>query len=238
MRLLILAVTCLSASQHTLFGTTAFTFDLNASYITSAGVYKPDGTLVRTLWRKVAYGPGSTTRTWDDKDDGGKLLPVGHYQIKVLYHNTQYIFDGMIGNTSSPSAGRSVFYGSNSMHNLAIAGNSAFYANGINEGRHTMHYFNTTNPGQQTDIGHPDYLMAFDQVAADEDHVYFGGRNSGFNPNWGGYYTFVTAFRTTVDPVTGTFPPLIFAAGVARNTNLPPNSINPEDYNRVLAEHH
>ena len=234
-RILILAL--LVASQPTLFGTTTFTFNLDGSYATSAGVFKPDGTLIRTLWRKVAYGPGPTTRTWDDRDDGGNLAPAGNYEIRVLFHNTQYVFDGMIGNSSSPSSGTGVFHGMTGMHNLAISGTSAFFANGLNEGRSTMHFFDITNPYQQMDVGHKDYLIGFDQVAADENTVYFGCRNSGFDPRWrdvvpgaSGYYTFVTAFSTTLDLPTAVFPGITFPYGVALNTNRPPGNINPEDH--------
>jgi hypothetical protein len=243
-RLLISTVICLLTSRHSLYaaeGPTTFTFTLDTTYVTSAGAYKPDGTLVRTLWRKVSYGPGPITRTWDNRDDHGNLVPAGNYQIKVLYHNTQYVFDGMIGNTSSPSSGTSVFYGGQGIHNLAITGNCAFFANGVNEGRQTTHYFDTTNMGQQIDIGHKDAFIGFDQVAADDNYVYFGGRAPGFNPHWNpppglqGYYTFVVRFSTTFDTALALFPPVPFPTppmgeGVTLNTNHQPGVLDPNDH--------
>ena len=237
------------ATQSVVYGTggTTFTFNLNGTYTTSAGVYQPDGTLVRTLWRKVAFGPGLTTRTWDNKDDAGTLMPAGNYQIKVLYHNTQYVFDGMIGNTSSPSSGTSVFHGIQAIHNLAITGTSAFFVNGVDEGRQTMHYFNTDNMGQQIDVGHKDFHVGFDQVAADENKVYFACGNRGFIADWppanlpggdplgDGYHTFVVAFDATFDSASGVFDARPFplppaGGGVNLNTDRPPGDIVPSDY--------
>jgi hypothetical protein len=67
----------IQSNTGTALSPTTFTFDLDGSYKTSAGVYKPDGTLVRTLWRNVIYGPGATTRTWDRNDDNGAAVPRG-----------------------------------------------------------------------------------------------------------------------------------------------------------------
>ena len=195
----------------------------------------------------MTFGPGPITRTWDNKDDEGILVPAGNYQIKVLYHNTQYVFDGMIGNTSSPSSGTSVFHGIQGIHNLAITGTSAFFANGVDEGRQTMHYFNTANPSQQIDIGHKDSWVGFDQVAVDENRVYFACGNRGFIPDWpphnlsggdplgDGYHTFVAAFNATFNSASGVFDAVLFppppaGGGVTLNSNLPPGVINSNDY--------
>jgi|GEM_PF-713942 len=246
-RLLIFTVLYFLACRQALYATsgdTTFTFTLDGTYTTSAGVYKPDGTLVRTLWRKVAYGSGSTTRTWDNRDDDGNPVPAGNYAIRLLYHNTQYLFDGMVGNTSSPSFGTSVFHGMQGIHNLAITGNSAFFANGIDEGRQTMHYFDTNNRGQQIDIGHKDSYVGFDQVAADENKVYFACGQHGFIADWppanlpggdplgDGYHTFVVAFSTTVSPLSAVFDAIPFPtpAGINLNTNLPPGTTNSNDH--------
>lgn len=184
------------SDAHALFGT-KFTFTLDAPYTTSAGVYKPDGTLIRTLWRKVNYGPGTISRSWDGKDDFAIPVASGNYQIKVLYHNTQYVLDGMIGNTSDPSFGPTVHSNLTAIQNLAIDGDRAFYAVGTNEGRSSMHYFSTLTPNRQIDIGHKETFAIFDQVATDGNLVYFGARHSGFNPNTGHYHTFVTAFNAS-----------------------------------------
>ncbi len=47
----------------------AFSFSLPAPANTSAGVFKADGTLVRTLWSTVRYAAGAHTEFWDGSDD-------------------------------------------------------------------------------------------------------------------------------------------------------------------------
>src|SRR5207237_6344948 len=64
---------------------TRFSFTLDSQYQTSAGVYKPDGTLIRTLWRKVLYGPGTTVRSWDGNEDSGVSAAPGSYEVRLLY---------------------------------------------------------------------------------------------------------------------------------------------------------
>ncbi len=63
----------LSAAQ----AATSFTFTLPIPARTSAGVYRPDGTLLRTLWNEEPFRAGSHTATWDDKDDAGNALGAG-----------------------------------------------------------------------------------------------------------------------------------------------------------------
>lgn len=77
--------------------TTTFTFNLDSAYKTSAGIFKSDGTLIRTLWRNATYGPGPTTRTWDGNDDNGAAVPSGSYQVKLLYHSVQYVGMALLG---------------------------------------------------------------------------------------------------------------------------------------------
>lgn len=82
-----------------------FTFTLDGSYQTSAGVYDLSGRLIRTLWSNSYYSAGTFTSTWDGNDDYGIPQASGNYEIRLLQHNVQYIFDGAIGNTSSTQVG-------------------------------------------------------------------------------------------------------------------------------------
>ena len=127
-----------------------FTFTLDNKYKTSAGVYKSDGTLVRTLWRKVKYDAGTHGASWDGLDDDGKTAPASNYQIKLLYHNMQYEWEGAIGNTSNAQSGATVHHGFYPMRDLAIADNNAFYTTGYNEGQFSFHRFDIKNPQQVT----------------------------------------------------------------------------------------
>jgi hypothetical protein len=76
-----------------------FTFTLTSNITTSAGVYTPDGTMVRTLWRGRFYKAGTYTHVWDGKDDFGVAQTAGTYNIRVLANNLKYDWDGTIGNT-------------------------------------------------------------------------------------------------------------------------------------------
>src|SRR6476660_5255774 len=90
---LFLAPTC-ATSQ-----TGSFTFILASPARTSAGVYKKDSTLVRTLWADRTYAAGTYTDYWDGKDDYGNNIssPDKTYDIKILTSNVKYNWDGIIG---------------------------------------------------------------------------------------------------------------------------------------------
>ena len=73
--------------QTSITETNPFTFNLSSSASTSAGVFKTDGTLVRTLWSAVNFNAGEHTENWDGLLDDGSPAMVGTYQIKVLSNN-------------------------------------------------------------------------------------------------------------------------------------------------------
>jgi hypothetical protein len=126
---------------------TPFTFTLDEPCKTSAGVFLPDGTLVRTLWNKVRYyAPGTYSAVWDGLDNNSNAAPTGKYQIKVLQHNTEYIWDGAIGNTSQANYGPTVHSAFYTMHGMAISGSNAYYTTGYQEGRCLFNNFSTNNP--------------------------------------------------------------------------------------------
>jgi hypothetical protein len=126
--------------------TTAFTFVLDEPCKTSAGVYAPDGTLVRTLWSKVRYAAGTNTAVWDGFDDNTNAVPAGTYQIRILQHNTEYVWDGAVGNSSAEISGPTVHRGFWPMRDMAISGTNAFYVSGYNEGMYDFRSFATTDP--------------------------------------------------------------------------------------------
>ena len=156
---------------------TKFEFTLDASYQTSAGVFS-DGKLIRTLWRKVRYGPGSFSYCWDGKDDNGSPVTGGPFEIRLLYHTVQYVWDGVIGNTSSASSGSTPHRGSTFMQSLAIAGSNAFYAIGECEGFNPVSQFNTTSDQSRTSVLAPDALTNFDFVATDGTLLYMADSGS------------------------------------------------------------
>ena len=177
---------------------TRFSFTLDSKYQTSAGVYKPDGTLIRTLWRKVLYRPGTTVRSWDGNDDSGVSAGPGSYEIRLLYHNVQYIWDGVIGNSSSEMSGLTPHRGSTFMESLAIDGPNAFYAIGECEGFFPVSEFTTVTPQSRTTVLAPDGLTGFDLVATDGINVYISnGGSTGEQGRPKGYTTFVIAHNVS-----------------------------------------
>jgi len=171
-----------------LASSTPFAFSLDESSKTSAGVFTPDGTLIRTLWSKVYYQAGTNSAVWDGLDDSGNPVTPGTYQIKLLQHNTEYVWDGAMGNTSAELSGPTVHTGFLPMRDMAIAGTNAFYCSGYNEGKYDFCNFYTTDPqhvimkwgadGKPSNI----YDRNWGWTATDGKRVYFAC-SAATNPN-------------------------------------------------------
>ena len=151
-----------------------FPFTLDKAYTTSAGVYRDDGTLVRTLWSGRALDAGAQTAYWNGLDDLGKPAADGDYTIKVAAHNIHYVWEGVIGNTSANFNGPTVHSAFLPIQSMAFAGDAGFYVSGYNEGGMTQFRFDIKNPQALTaKIGRPDYRRAFNLAATDGNLVYF-----------------------------------------------------------------
>jgi hypothetical protein len=158
---------------------TPFSFILDEPGKTSAGVFTTDGTLIRTLWSKVSYPAGTNVAVWDGLDDNSNAVAAGTYQIRLLQHNTQYVWDGAMGNTSAALAGPTVHTGFYPVRDMAIAETNAFYCSGYNEGKYDFCNFITTDPqhvlmkwsanGQPSNI----YDRNWNWVGTDGSRVYF-----------------------------------------------------------------
>ena len=93
---LILWLLLCAAAPLEVNASTTITFTLDEPCKTSAGVFRADGTLVRTLWNKVPYyAAGTYSATWDGLDNNSNAVAAGTYEIKVLQHNTEYVWDGV-----------------------------------------------------------------------------------------------------------------------------------------------
>src|SRR5215213_10158562 len=99
-----------NASGQTSVPGISFSFILSTSSNTSAGVFKPDGTLIKTLWSGVSYSAGFHSGSWDGKDDYGNYVADDNYQVKVLSNNVNYQWEGVVGNTSQNFSGNSVYH--------------------------------------------------------------------------------------------------------------------------------
>ena len=177
---------------------TSFSFTLDEPCKTSAGVYSLDGTLVRTLWSKQRYyAAGSYTAEWNGLDDSSNAVPAGAYEIKLLQHNTEYVWDGAIGNTSAELSGPTVHEGFWPVADMAISGTKAFYVSGYDEGKYDFRSFLTTDPQHVESAWFWIYSAQFNRVssvpgeindlnwrwvAADANWVYFACSGTP-NPN-------------------------------------------------------
>ena len=189
-------------------GRLQFSFNLPVSSITSAGVYDSNGKLLRTIWNNVRYQAGTNYGVWDGKDDSGKTLASGtNYTIKMIYHNVQYTWDGVIGNTSANSAGTHVWHAFGKVHDMAIGNGYAYYTVGYNELESNFHQFTVGTPQvpSQINFGYDwgDPFAAFYYCATDGTRSYWAkvyGGESGENTyvvgitnggsGQGGFYTF------------------------------------------------
>lgn len=187
----------------------AFTFSLPAAATTSAGVYKMDSTLVRTLWSTIKYSAGNHTAYWDGKDDNGVLMssPATNYRIKVVSNNVNYTWQGTIGNSSDAMTGSSKIRGYYMcMSGLAIANNGyGYYCKGYSEGHSSIAKFSTSQPQAKITI-FPGHILTLntDFVATDNTTVYWAGLDAYSTNN-----TMVHATRTSNDSE------VIFSSGVS-----------------------
>ncbi|MCX7934780.1 MAG: hypothetical protein N3A66_05925, partial [Planctomycetota bacterium] len=151
----------------------SFTFSLDRPYRTSAGVYKEDGTLVRTLWLNRSYDAGTYTETWDGKDDLGQAVPSATYEIVLIYHNVAYAWEGVVGNSSKNKTGSRVHRIFTAVPSMAIAGNTAYYTDAYAEGFPTLLSLDLTNPQEVNVLPGNRDAGACSYVATDGNLVYW-----------------------------------------------------------------
>ena len=222
---------CSTGAVHA--ASSPFSFTLDEPCKTSAGVFAPDGTLIRTLWSKVRYSSAGTySNIWDGLDDNGNAAPAGVYQIKVLQHNTEYVWDGAVGNTSAELSGPTVHTGFYPMRDMAISGTNAFYVSGYNEGMYDFRNFSTTDPQRIMVKWSPDgqpaniYDRNWSWTATDGNWVYFAC-SAATNPNnttTNNYPGFVVAGKVGVSsPAYSAY----FSQGVQIVNGANTNSIYP-----------
>lgn len=177
---LFIAILCITLPKLVSGQTGAFTFTLSTAATTSAGVYKMDSTLVRTLWSTVKYSAGSHTAYWDGTDDYGVKItsPAANYIIKVVSNNVNYTWQGTIGNTSDSMTGSSKIKGYyRCMSGLVFASNGyGYYCKGYSEGTSSIAKFPVSQPQVKITIfpGHT-LTLNTDYVATDNINVYWAG---------------------------------------------------------------
>ena len=232
MRLAVCCICLLFSHGTASYAVTTFTYTLANSGKTSAGVYSND-TLLRTLWFDVPKNAGVNTGEWDNLDDDGHPVAPGRYEIRLLVHNVQYQWDGLVGNSSTNMSGATVHKGMYPLQDVAITGTKAFYTTGYNEAHYDFHRFDTRNPQvrlnswtwvrdtrvgptplKQYDCYGPDWSFA----TTDGTHVYFacphGWKAAGYSGNEPEGYTIVSPGYVVVNRVSDDGQADAFANGI------------------------
>lgn len=163
--------------------TNTFTFTLPHSYETSAGVFNGAGGLVRNLWKKKSFPAGSYTRSWNGLDDNSVPLPEGGYSVKVLYHNMDYTWEGVIGNTSRSFTGFT-YRSLDTFRNISIdSSGNAFVSVGYGEGQPNLVRFNTTDPQSPFMGMAADQNVLWNYSATDGANFYLANIGTGWDAN-------------------------------------------------------
>jgi hypothetical protein len=168
-------------------GRLQFSFNLPQASVASAGVYNTStGALIRTLWNNIQYQQGTSYGVWDGNDDNGNPVATGsNYQIKLIYHNVQYVWEGTIGNTSANQSGAQVYRSFLNPEDMSVSGGQAFYTVGYNENQDPFHSFVVGSPQvpNETSPGFADVNSAFSFVASDGTRSYWTKGAGGMSPS-------------------------------------------------------
>ncbi|MET0262506.1 MAG: PA14 domain-containing protein [Rariglobus sp.] len=193
LRLLVLFVALLGSLPHASAGSILFNFTIPAgATTTSAGVFAPDGTLLRTLWSNEIATPGDNSAIWDGLDDEGQPLTPGSYTVKVLHSQVSHTWEGTLGNTSTDQTGETVRRSFQPTHDLIINGSDMFFAYGYNEGKCLYARSVTSDPNQVTYNGRIEGSRNFYHAATDGTRVYYTQTGNGLNDLWP---SFVVAYN-------------------------------------------
>jgi len=192
-------------------GRLQFSFNLPQASVTSAGVYNTStGALIRTLWSNIQYQQGTNYGVWDGNNDSGTAVPTGsNYEIKLIYHNVQYVFQGMVGNTSASQSGVNVYHSFGKIYDMSIAGSAAYYTLGYNEAGNPFHSFVVGSPQVPSEVqpGFSDVNACIQYVTSDGTRTYWAKIAGGQN----GYDTYVIAMNNSNNSIytfpKGTNPP-------------------------------
>ncbi|MFZ4682496.1 MAG: FlgD immunoglobulin-like domain containing protein, partial [Terrimicrobiaceae bacterium] len=80
-----------------------FSWNLAEEGLVSAGIYSPEGNLVRVLWTMKRFPAGSYQSSWDGLKDDGSAAPAGEYHWKLVVNRSVYTNLSTIGNTGQPA---------------------------------------------------------------------------------------------------------------------------------------
>ena len=153
---------------------TRWTATLPRPATTSAGVYDRRGQLVRTLWRAEPMPAGELQGTWDERNDSKERVAAGDYEVKLIQHRLNYVWEGVIGNSSGAFGGAKVHKAFGPPSSITIIGERAHYAVGYNEGQPGLHAFSLSAPQDSLRLfASTDPFAAYSMLAADSTRLYW-----------------------------------------------------------------
>ncbi len=138
----------------------------------------------------MSYNAGTNQAVWDGTKDDGTAAPSGTYQVRLLYHNVNYVWEGAIGNTdtsftSVTTGGDMIWHGDDTLRDIAINGSNMFFAMGYAEGNPNAARASTSTPNTPKQMVFKDNIadaaVQFVFAATDGTYAYFANANDGFN---------------------------------------------------------
>jgi flagellar hook assembly protein FlgD len=153
-------------------------FTLTQAESVSLGVYKPDGTKVRSLFENTPHGIGTHTIYWDGKDDAGLTVADGPYDFNVTSGNVSGEWQGVIGNNSTDLTGATVWRGFDRMYDLTTLGSYTYVGIGYNEGQTSHVKFLNSDPHKKIKIlpaSGSNANMEVRRVANDGVNIFWAG---------------------------------------------------------------
>ena len=153
-------------------------------------VYNAQGTKVRSIYTNTQLAAGFYTSTWDGKNDSGVKLAAGTYTFRLFRSSMNYVWEGVIGNTSASFDGTQVHTSLYPVSSIAINGSEAFLGLGYNEQQPMLSGFSLSAPQLAVRrFASSDPFSAASLVAADDNTVYWAntGGNAGLTSFVGAY---------------------------------------------------
>ena len=153
-------------------------------------VYNAQGTKVRSIYTNTQLAAGTYSSTWDGKNDSGVAQAAGTYTFRLFRSSMNYVWEGVIGNTSASFDGTQVHTSLYPASSIAINGSEAFLGLGYNEQQPMLSGFSLSSPQQAVRrFASSDPFSAASLVAADDNTVYWAntGGVSGLTSFVGAY---------------------------------------------------
>lgn len=154
----------------------AFAYTLVAPALTtSAAVYDANGVLQKTLWSALTQTAGTHTGYWaGDMDDGTPATGTPPFRARVLAHNVEYVWEGVIGNLSSSFTSSAVMVGlNNPVQSLSISGTNLWVSVGYNESKQTCAQFALSDPNTRAGGMLKDQGISPNSIATDATQLYW-----------------------------------------------------------------